>query len=267
MNKMIKRQEIVPPWIEKQQELVKAAKNFRVRLRQDWKRHAARMISSRGGTLDDKIRLAQLYAKSERAHNPKTRAIEEVSLPTNMTGDPVMMKILQESRTTEDSDTTETVMKVSLETKDGEIPVLEKTVAVEDSAATEPVPPTQPLPAPFRDPAWEKAELSYLNLAVANLNSITRSYNLMAPELAKKPYFNLERELKSCYADAAPEIAEEILARARAPARQETITGGENPSGVIGSILGQTAKVYDERKPKYGFKEFWTDLFSKKDGH
>ena len=38
MNKMIQRQDIVPPWIEKQQELVKTANVFRGRLRADWVR-------------------------------------------------------------------------------------------------------------------------------------------------------------------------------------------------------------------------------------
>ena len=35
MNKIIQKQEIVPPWIEKQQELIKAANVFRARLRVD----------------------------------------------------------------------------------------------------------------------------------------------------------------------------------------------------------------------------------------
>ena len=35
MNKIIQKQEIVPPWIEKQQELIKAANVFRARLRAD----------------------------------------------------------------------------------------------------------------------------------------------------------------------------------------------------------------------------------------
>jgi hypothetical protein len=38
MNKIIQKQEIVPPWIEKQQELASAASKFRTRLRADWKR-------------------------------------------------------------------------------------------------------------------------------------------------------------------------------------------------------------------------------------
>src|SRR5665213_2062335 len=44
LNKIIQKQEIVPPWIEKQQELVKNTASFRSRLRNDWRRHAARVI-------------------------------------------------------------------------------------------------------------------------------------------------------------------------------------------------------------------------------
>src|ERR1700709_650255 len=88
MNKMIQRQDIVPPWIEKQQELVKTANVFRARLRNDWKRHAARTIASRGGSLHDQIMVAERYAASERAYNPKTRSVEEISVPTNLTTDP-----------------------------------------------------------------------------------------------------------------------------------------------------------------------------------
>lgn len=44
MNGMIKKQDIVPPWIEKQQEVASAAATFRKRLRHDWKRHVARSV-------------------------------------------------------------------------------------------------------------------------------------------------------------------------------------------------------------------------------
>src|ERR1700722_3904904 len=79
MNKMIQRQDIVPPWIEKQQELMKAAHIFRARLRNDWKRHAARTIASRGGSLQEQMRTAERYAEAEKVHNPKKRAVEQIS--------------------------------------------------------------------------------------------------------------------------------------------------------------------------------------------
>jgi hypothetical protein len=260
MNKMIQRQEIVPPWIEKQQELVKAANVFRGRLRNDWKRHAARTIASRGGSLQDQMRTAESYAEAEKFHNPKRRAVEQISVPTNVTNDPVMVKIIQEAPS-ELEGRIPPPSQVSLESKDVEVTILETS---EQSEAVELAPKlTAPLPAPFRIPSWEQAELSYLQLAITNLNSLTRSYNLMAPDLAKKPYFSLERELKSCYADVAPQLADAIQERASRPPRQLVETIGHKPGSVLERFSADKAVVYDSKKPLYGFKEFWNDLFAK----
>jgi hypothetical protein len=262
---MIQRQDIVPPWIEKQQELVKAANVFRARLRNDWTRHAARSIASHGGSLQDQMRRAELYAASERLYNPKKRAVEQISVPTNATSDPVMVKITQEA-SLPGAPTASPSIEVSLETKDGEIKLAES--AKDNSLpAGSSVPQSSlpaPLPPPFRLPEWELAEQSYLNLAVTNLNNITRSYNLMAPDLAKKPYFSLERELKSCYADVAPILAQEIKDRATRPARELVEKVGHKPGGVLERFAKDTAKIYDSKRPLYGFKEFWNDLFGEK---
>ena len=258
MNKMIQRQDIVPPWIEKQQELVKAANVFRARLRNDWKRHAARTIASRGGSLQEQMRMADRYAEAERVHNPKRRAVEQISVPTNTTSDPVMVKIIQEVPSTSSD---KPPIQISLETKDAEITISEGT---SDAPTPAPEPPRTPLPAPFRIPTWEAAEASYLKLAVTNLNSLTRSYNLMAPELAKKPYFSLERELKSCYADVAPQLSEAIKERAIRPAKDLVEKIGHTPGSVLERFATDKANIYDSKKPLYGWKEFWNDLWEKK---
>jgi hypothetical protein len=260
MNKMIQRQDIVPPWIEKQQELVKAANVFRARLRNDWKRQAARTIASRGGSLQEQMRIADRYAASERIQNPRRRAVEQISVPTNATEDPVMVKIIQEAPRPTDS--AAPPVQVSIEPGNAAVSDLDSAVP-----QPEPGPPNvtpEPLPAPFRLPAWEAAEQSYLKLAVTNLNSITRSYNLMAPDLAKKPYFSLERELKSCYADVAPQLATAIKERAARPPKDLVEKIGHRPGGVLERFAGETAVIYDSRKPLYGFKEFWNDLFGEK---
>ena len=264
MNKMIQRQDIVPPWIEKQQELVKAANVFRARLRNDWKRHAARTIGSRGGNLQEQMQTAERYAEAERVHNPKKRAMEQISVPTNPTEDPVMVKIIQEAPATSSTAGDASRIKIAVETEKGEVELSEQ-------LPSQPIGPSEnlkadpqtPLPAPFRLPAWEAAELSYLKLAVANLNSITRSYNLMAPELAKKPYFSLDRELRSCYADVAPQLSEAIKERAARPSKELVEKIGHRPGGVLERFGGESAVIYDSKKPTYGFKEFWNDLFVK----
>lgn len=258
MNKMIQRQNIVPPWIEKQQELVKTANIFRARLRNDWKRHAARTIASRGGSLEEQMQIADRYAEAERVYNPRKRAVEQISLPTKATNDPVLVNIVQEAPSTLSSNPPVQVVE---ETKDG---IIASDVAQPEACQLEPTPSSAPLPALFRIPSWEKAETSYLTLAIQNLNTLTRSYNLMAPDLAKKPYFSLERELRSCYADVAPQLSQTIKERAARPPKELVEKIGHRPGGVLERFASDKAVIYDSKKPLYGFKEFWNDLWGEK---
>lgn len=221
LNRIIQRQEIVPPWIEKQQELAKTAHTLRSRLRTDWLRHASRMIASKGGALEEQMARADDYAAAERLHNLKQGAGAAGT----------------ESKPEQDS----------AQTTDG----LD----------------LRPLPRPFRDPDWEKAEHAYLNLSVEQLNSITRSYNLMAPELAKKPYFSLQRELDACFADVAPLVSKEIKDRATAPRATTKLTSKPSPftgGGIMSGLTGKdNVKIYDTRAEPYGFKEWWKDVWKK----
>ena len=65
MNKMVKRQDLVPPWIEKQQEANREVGKFRERLRVEWRRHAARLIASKGGSLESQMQRARGHAAAE----------------------------------------------------------------------------------------------------------------------------------------------------------------------------------------------------------
>lgn len=123
---------------------------------------------------------------------------------------------------------------------------------------------------PFRDPQWEKTELGYHTLAINELNSLTRSYNLMAPKIAQKPYYTLARELRRCFADIAPSLPDEILQRSRKPVVKIAVMPHEE-GGVLerfGSSVGvkewtgHHGVIREEDGNKgYGFKEFWKDLF------
>ncbi|RGP68180.1 hypothetical protein FLONG3_8255 [Fusarium longipes] len=212
MNKMIQRQDIVPPWIEKQQELAKELRAFRGRLRNDWRRFAARMIASRGGSLKEQIHRAEEYAAAEEVHNPIVRKNDH-----------------------------------------GE---------VEEIKTTSPV-----VGRPFRDSAWEQAEASYLKLSIERLNALTRSYNLMAPDLAKKPYFSLDRELKACFAEVAPTVAREIQDRATSGKARNLGGGGQagKQTSLLETLTGSDkVKVHVEAQEKaYGLKEWWRDLWKK----
>ena len=186
----------MPPWIEKQQDLIRARDIFRTRLMVEWKRFVARAIASEGGTIDQQVAKAERYALAEKA--------------------------IQEGN---------------------ERPDLQ----------------------PFRDKTWENTEKSYHKLAVENLNSLTRSYNIIAPELAKKPYYSLERELKLCFAEVAPLVAEEIINRGKSLKGNRTPERPKSESGKVWSSLAgdQEVKIHEDTKPAYGFRELWKDVFSK----
>lgn len=244
LNKMIQRQDIVPPWIEKQQEVTKAAAVFRARLRNDWKRHAARMIAASGGSLLEQMKKAEAYAAAERIHNPRRRAVDQISVPVNVTHDPVMAKMRQESAA------------------DAQAAMAAEAAVSEDLDAAH-------LPAPYRDPDWEAAEMKYLTLSIDTLNATTRSYNLQAPDLAKKPYFSLKREMDSCYADVAPLLAAEIQERALGPKAPILMKGGVYEKQKVGiwEHLGrkdQDVRIHLEGNDKaYGLKEWWRDVWKK----
>ncbi|PYH36624.1 DnaJ family domain-containing protein [Aspergillus neoniger CBS 115656] len=235
MNKMIQKQEIVPPWIEKQQDLAREVDRFRSRLRAEWRRHAARLIASEGGSLDVQMRRADAYAAAE------ARLAERAKIE----------KMFRESDTASDAG--------GLDSSDG-------ATQSSDSAVTEPQEDKEPLPyvTPLRDPQYMNTERSFLELTIKNLNALTRTYNLQAPPVAQKPYLNLERELAACYAEVAPSLAEEIKRRATERARPRN--SGPQAANILESLsTSSKVRVYEEDQAKgYGFKEFWRDLFSKK---
>lgn len=236
MNKIIQKQNIVPPWIEKQQELMTTAMRFRSRLRNDWKRHVARIISSRGGSLDRKMQLAEEYAYAEIVENPPKKKEEKLNAIDNsgqvsqitLAGE---LKVAAPEPTTsvqEEEVAVEEEIKVMEQTfnDDGTLKAQpDETIIVSTTQPSQPLPAAQPQAAPprrptvppFRDPQWLETERAYLKAAIDNLNSIARSYNLMAPPIARKPYYNLERELRACFADVAPQVADAIRERAFAP--------------------------------------------------
>ncbi|MCJ1432922.1 hypothetical protein MMC27_002280 [Xylographa pallens] len=272
MNKIIQKQEIVPPWIEKQQELVKAASVFRSRLRADWKRHAARVISSKGGPLDTQIRRAEAYATAEVANNPKAIKFESFSeidsqgklAQVTVTETPVAEDAVEDSKITVTETKLEEPAKIPLEPSKVSSPenlgdVSNPHPTVDSKAPVRLAPPLRAFP--FRDPDWEKLELPYHTLALSNLNNLTRSYNLMAPDLAKKPYFSLQRELRSCFADVAAQLPAEIKQRAMAPTKIRVEVVGHRPGGVLEKFGGEQARVWDTTRPNYGLKEFWKQLW------
>ncbi|KAM3480180.1 hypothetical protein MY8738_005076 [Beauveria namnaoensis] len=250
MNRLIQRQDLVPPWIEKQQELVGEANTFRARLRSDWKRHAARMISFKGGSMLEQMQRAELYAAAERVHNPRRRGSDQIAVSSAITDDPVMSKQLEQ---------VEELEEMANKALKSEIAAAGRAPSAESSRGQ--------LLRPFRDPEWEKAEEKYMTLAIERLNGLTRSYNLMAPDLAKKPYFSLARELAVCYATVAPLLANEIRSRATRAPTSRLVCGGQVARGgdvMDSAVGGGNAKIrLEENEKAFGLKEWWRDFWKK----
>ena len=318
MNKIIQKQEIVPPWIEKQQEVANDTVRFRGRLRADWRRHAARVIASEGGSLQTQMNRAEDYAKAEVEWNPMAKSKQkdhsvarindghlsqislsgELKVPSNdklleqtvdtpgsaekpiaedtaavltkeieslsqrgeqQVEDLEDLKELQEILRDQADELASANQQQQLDQDQMQDQMQDKHQAqpTHDTPETTPSPPTTPTP-PFRDPTWTSHEHTYHSTAIRTLNTLIRSYNLMAPDLAKKPYLNLERELNACYADVAPTLSAEIRERAMAPRAREVFAGAERTgSGGGGFGAARGARVWDEkRERRYGFKEF-----------
>lgn len=272
LNKIIQKQEIVPPWIEKQQELVQTATKFRSRLRADWRRYAARLIASRGGSLESQVQRAQEYARAEAIINPPATKQENLNT-VDKDGHVSQISLSGELKVPDDG-TSQPEVEIDVSEKPAstqgqEAPTPPKIIEASSEPRTTQSTSDDPRVIggavyPFRDPSWEATERSYHKIAIEDLNNQTRSYNLMAPNLAKKPYFSLDRELRACFADVAPELAHEIQERARAPKLKIDVTQAQS-GGVLENIGGGSAPVYDEKRPQYGFKEFWRDIFGKKE--
>ncbi|KJX98291.1 hypothetical protein TI39_contig419g00001 [Zymoseptoria brevis] len=276
LNKMIKKQDIVPPWIEKQQEVMSTANIFRKRLRNDWKRHVSRIIASRGGSLESQMKLAEEYALAESIENPSKKQVETVNT-VDAKGHMSEITISGElkARTPDDPDdpaVLEEQIKVMEQTfnDDGTLKATNREVIVDTEQplviqASPPPTPRKPTVSAFRDPQWMATERSYHELAIKSLNELLRSYNLMAPDSAKKPYFDLDRELRACFADVAPSVAAAIREKALAPKIRGVEVIGHTPGSVLNKFsMDKASHVYDERKPQYGWKEFWRDLFAPK---
>ena len=271
MNKIIQKQDIVPPWIEKQQELVKEAAAFRSRLRNDWKRHAARMIASKGGSLEAQVQRAEAYAAAEAQVNPRTAKVEAVNAISD-DGQLSEVTIAEEPGsadgfvdgliTVNEAPPSSTSPSTSTSTSSNSDPI-SRPLSTSTSPHNPSLPPSPPPVGPFRDPDWERLELPYHRLALVAINSLTRSYNLVAPALAQKAYLGHARELRACYADVAPLLPDEIRARARAPVRRGDHGSADDRASGVWQRLGGggNVKVWEDRRKTYGLRELWRDLF------
>lgn len=96
-----------------------------------------------------------------------------------------------------------------------------------------------------RDREWENRECSYHNTAIAELNSLVRKYNAVAPYAVRRPYYAQEVELKKAYEDCGEEILRAIKER-----REET-------SGYLSSSMAKPGSGVDDHADpgsSFGFR-------------
>lgn len=73
----------------------------------------------------------------------------------------------------------------------------------------------------LRDREWEERERSYHNTAIAELNSLVRKYNAMAPYAVRRPYYTRDTELARAYHECREEILRGVHERSQTPLRFE----------------------------------------------
>lgn len=98
------------------------------------------------------------------------------------------------------------------------------------------------------DPSWEQNALKYHETALEGLNSSIRSYNLQAPQPARRGYLSFEDILKCVYSDVDKAIRQEVI-------REITAEKKKPPQ------LYERKVIREKELPKWRVKDMWGHLF------
>jgi len=78
----------------------------------------------------------------------------------------------------------------------------------------------------LRDPQWVEKERSYHEVAIAELNSLVRKYNGLAPYVVRRPYYySREVEIGRMYEASAEDVIRELQERLCDPVLIGRLTG------------------------------------------
>jgi hypothetical protein len=78
----------------------------------------------------------------------------------------------------------------------------------------------------LRDREWEAREKAYHESALAEVNTLVRKYNTLAPYAVRKAYYVRDVELDRAYEEGAEDIVQELAGRFRGSQAQ---AGAGNP--------------------------------------
>lgn len=98
------------------------------------------------------------------------------------------------------------------------------------------------------DHVWETSALKYHESALESLNSSIRSYNLQAPQPARRGYLEFEDILKCVYDDVDRAIRQEVI-------REMTAEKKKPPT------LYERKEIPQKQLPKWRVKDMWGHLF------
>ena len=88
----------------------------------------------------------------------------------------------------------------------------------------------------LRDSEWEARERAYHDSALAEVNSVVRKYNALAPYAVRRAYYVREVELARIYHESGEEILQELEGRLRksgARAKGEANPGGDEEENML----------------------------------
>ena len=104
-----------------------------------------------------------------------------------------------------------------------------------------------------RDPDWVNKEKGYHETAVAELNSLVRKYNAIAPYAVRRSYYVREVEIGRAYDEAAPDIMQMISKRGQeADSTLRSGNGGTSQGTGHGSAGGPSSGIPDASDEVYG---------------
>ena len=101
----------------------------------------------------------------------------------------------------------------------------------------------------LRDREWETLEKAYHDTALADVNSLVRKYNALAPYAVRRAYYVREVELAKIYHESGEEILRERRGDPARAARRSCESGEEILRELEGWLRDSWAKAKDEASP------------------
>jgi len=109
-----------------------------------------------------------------------------------------------------------------------------------------------------RDQEWVDREESYHEAAIAELNSVVRKYNGLAPYMTRRPYYMRKVEIERLYEGCAEEILQRIKEReTESPLLDSSVSGQSKGQGGSSGSEGHLVREGDLGGPFLRWLRVW----------